>query len=88
MSTSIIKNKMKKEEQKQPKEIQNSELNNTNTGSKNYRQYQSIEEGKKHYARLSNQNNWMKEEEKNQDEQAEIKRLEDLKADKAKEFNE
>jgi len=78
---------MEKEKLKQPEDIQNSKLNNSNPGSKNYHQYQSIEEGKKHYARLSNQNNWMKEEEKYQDELAEIKRLEDLKADKSKEFD-
>lgn len=70
-----------KEEQKQSEDIQNSELNKTNSGSGNYRQYQSVEEGKKHYARLSYQNNWMEEEMRLEEEEAnEKKRLEELKA--------
>ena len=78
MSASIIKNKMKKAEQKQSEDIQNQELNNTNTGSKDYRQYRSIEEGKKHYARLSSQNNWLEEDMKLGEEQEnKRKRLEE-----------
>ena len=52
---------MEKENIEQSEDIQNSELNKTNIGKEKSDQYESIEEGKKHYARLSSQNNWLEE---------------------------
>jgi hypothetical protein len=80
---------METDEQKKSKDIQNSDLNNTNTGSEKHRQYQSIEDGKKHYARLSAQNDQMEVEERYEEEQAnEIKKLEEFITIKAKEYKE
>ena len=69
---------MEKEEQKKSEDIHNSELNNTNRGKEKSQQYESIEEGKKHYARLSSQNNWLEEDMKLGEEQEnKRKRLEE-----------
>ena len=66
---------MEKENQKQSENTQNSDLNKTSRGSEKSQQYKSIEEGIKHYARLSAQNSWMEEDMRLEEEQAnEIKK--------------